>query len=195
LNRRRVSTPIAGACVEMFEPRLFLSGSQIDPTFAANGVFQVDSQVHYARPFSDSVVQPDGKIVAAGQRHSDGSSVAVVYRFNGDGSLDTTFGDHGIVALNDPAVNSFNLAAVALAPDGKIAVAGLEHDAPVGPSRTFIACLLTNGFPDPMFNGSAPRIIPGVTVQDYLRLRRLWLRSSPPYQVKRRRDSRQNFRQ
>ena len=70
------------------------------------------------------VIQPDGKIVAAGDAgYGGGNSRFAVARYNSDGTLDTTFGGDGKVTtqftrLNDP------VAGLALQADGKIVVSG-----------------------------------------------------------------------
>jgi uncharacterized delta-60 repeat protein len=65
-------------------------------------------------------LQPDGKIVAAGETFVDED--AVVARFNGNGAPDKGFGDDGEVAL-DLGDNEEALA-LALQPDGRIVVGG-----------------------------------------------------------------------
>jgi uncharacterized delta-60 repeat protein len=72
------------------------------------------------------VVQPDGKIIAAG--NGLGSSPLVTFdfvleRYNADGSRDTTFGNHGRIATDLSADQDFG-EDVALQPDGKIVVVG-----------------------------------------------------------------------
>ncbi|MEX0816658.1 MAG: delta-60 repeat domain-containing protein, partial [Gaiellales bacterium] len=68
-------------------------------------------------------VQPDGKIVAAGQ---DGGDFAVA-RFNADGGLDASFAGDGAVAtpVGSGADEAWGLA---LQPDGKIVAAGLSSN-------------------------------------------------------------------
>ena len=75
-------------------------------------------------------LQPDGKIVTAGR----GSVVVGDVRFaltrhNADGTLDTTFGDHGRVWTNRFELNAQEEAtAVVVQPDGKIVAAGRTGD-------------------------------------------------------------------
>jgi uncharacterized delta-60 repeat protein len=86
-------------------------GGVLDPTFGTNGIVVTD-----LGGSSDTavniVLQPDGKIVMA----ASGSSPSLV-RYNTDGTLDTTFGTNGKVAV---AVSG----AVALQTDGKLIVGG-----------------------------------------------------------------------
>jgi len=65
------------------------------------------------------LVQPDGKIVAAGR---SGSNIAIA-RFNVDGSLDSAFGTGG-KAVYAGGSSSSEADAIALQPNGKLVVAG-----------------------------------------------------------------------
>ncbi|MEO7539804.1 MAG: delta-60 repeat domain-containing protein [Pyrinomonadaceae bacterium] len=69
------------------------------------------------------VVQADGKIVAAGGAGMVGGGFAVA-RYNGDGSLDTTFDGDGKVTIG----NDYDFASgVALQPDGRIVASGYSY--------------------------------------------------------------------
>jgi uncharacterized delta-60 repeat protein len=77
---------------------------------------------------STQITQPDGKLVVAGSATDDATSGQdfAVARFNADGSLDTSFGDGGMV-VTPFATQDFNSAqadAVDLQPDGSIVVGG-----------------------------------------------------------------------
>lgn len=76
------------------------------------------------------VLQTDGKVIAAGFSFPRRSSVPQVAlaRYNGDGSIDTTFGASGKV-LTVLAGNEDAGEAVALQSDGRIVVAGYARDA------------------------------------------------------------------
>jgi uncharacterized delta-60 repeat protein len=97
-----------------------------DPGFDDDGVVITDHS-----PFdeiNDVVIQPDGKIVAAGQtgafndEFTERPSSIMVARYNSNGSLDYTFGTGGIVTTE---LDGYGKATgVALQPDGKIVVAG-----------------------------------------------------------------------
>jgi uncharacterized delta-60 repeat protein len=88
------------------------------------------------------VVAPDGRIVVAG---GDGDDFALV-RYMPDGSVDGTFGDGGRV-LTDLGSDD-EARAVALAPDGKIVVAGTA-----GGSQAAVARYDVDGRLDPTFDG------------------------------------------
>jgi uncharacterized delta-60 repeat protein len=96
----------------------YTPGGELDERFGEGGqmVYELDedSGGHAV------VQQPDGKFVMAG--HYDNDDYAVL-RANPDGSLDTTFGDGGLVRT--PFGRGMDVAyALALQPDGMIVVAG-----------------------------------------------------------------------
>ncbi len=106
---------------------------QLDPTFGDGGKV-VSNLTGTDNDYSAAlalVLQPDGKLVAAGWAYSTAvhHDVFVVARYNTDGSLDAGFGDGGktMTAFKDELnVSATDHAqAVALAPDGKIVLAGV----------------------------------------------------------------------
>ena len=109
------SNPRAG--VARYNP----NGS-LDPTFSGDGIHSFE----FADPAGGSAtgvaIQADQKIVVVGSTGADFAAA----RLNVDGSLDTTFGDGlttGIAIRNFGGANERALA-VAILPDGRIAVAG-----------------------------------------------------------------------
>jgi uncharacterized delta-60 repeat protein len=93
-----------------------------DPTFHEDGLVTIDSggseDVHAL------ALQPDGKILVAGETYPSGSAGGdpVVYRLNPDGTPDGDFGSGGTARIEGtPDERMF---ALALQPDGKIVVAG-----------------------------------------------------------------------
>jgi uncharacterized delta-60 repeat protein len=95
----------------------------LDKTFGVGGKVQTDFP-NLAAVASSVVVQPDGKIVVAGGAFPLFTFLGdfKVVRYNPDGSLDTSFGDGGIVTTTFPAGSyAFD---VALQSDGRIIAAG-----------------------------------------------------------------------
>ena len=95
----------------------------LDETFGVGGKVQTDF-TGLAAVASSVVVQPDGKIVVAGGAFPLFTFAGdfKVARYNPDGSLDTSFGDGGIVTTTFPEGSyAFD---VALQADGKIIAAG-----------------------------------------------------------------------
>lgn len=121
-----------------------------DLTFGTNGsafIFGPDP----FRAATAVAVQPDGKIVIAGYTAFNPQHTAMdfmVARFLPNGSIDFNFGTGG-VTLIDFAVRADKATALALAPDGKIVVAG-----PVEGSRFIwgVARLTASGQLDDSFN-------------------------------------------
>ena len=73
---------------------------------------------------TDVAIQPDGKIVVAGQTNIEQN--AAVWRLNPDGTPDNSFDNDGRRAINSGGVETGQ--ALALQPDGKIVVAGSAGD-------------------------------------------------------------------
>jgi uncharacterized delta-60 repeat protein len=97
---------------------------QLDPTFGTGG--KVRTRVGNAFALLMALApQRDGKIVAAGMSRS-GSTLpdVAVARYNGDGTLDASFGIGGIVTTDLEGGSDDRVAAVVIQPDGKIVVAG-----------------------------------------------------------------------
>jgi len=90
----------------------------LDTSFGGGG--EVTYAANTASGALDVVVQPDGKVLAAG----DSSGHFVVVRFNHDGSLDNTFGKRGAATTTIFSKNFERIYALALQPDGKIVAAG-----------------------------------------------------------------------
>jgi uncharacterized delta-60 repeat protein len=96
----------------------------LDGNFGSGGKLDINASVG---PTVDSsaqalLIQPDGKLLVAGNAEGASNSDFLVLRLNTDGSLDQTFGDHGI-ARN--SIGGFDVAnAMVLQPDGRIVLAG-----------------------------------------------------------------------
>jgi uncharacterized delta-60 repeat protein len=96
-------------------------------------------------------LQPDGKLVAAGQSTSGSTDAFALARYNQDGSLDTSFNGTGKVTT---AIGSDEDSANALAlqPDGKLVAAGYSYNG----SQYLFALVRYNpdGSLDTSFNGT-----------------------------------------
>ena len=120
----------------------------MDKTFGAGG-----KVITALTPGDDAgyavAVQPDGKIVVAGLTQEGGGAVAMVMRYNADGSLDATFGNHGVVTTNFQPKNSWFLS-VAVLDDGRILASGSVNSDDRG---FLLARFKPNGDPDPTLGG------------------------------------------
>lgn len=95
----------------------------IDTSFGTNGITITNlggtSDIAFA-----GVIQPDGKIVVAGQTNRNGGDFDfALVRYKTDGTLDTTFGTNGTTTTSVGG-NTDEAYACALQPDGKIIAAG-----------------------------------------------------------------------
>ena len=115
-DRRIVVAGNIAGLATMTVTRLMPNGTP-DPTFAGDGTATIDVGA-LSDVVGDAVLRPDSRIVVAG---SGGGGFAVV-RLNADGSQDGTFGSGGetVVDFGEAAFAH----AVALAPRGRIVVAG-----------------------------------------------------------------------
>ncbi len=133
-------TSMAGAAPVRHTSFTLPSAGDLDPNFGADGMVTTD-----VGPDVDSAdaiaIQPDGKILAAGEI-AYGAAFGLV-RYNPNGTLDATFGDAGIVATDIAPSGAY---AIALQADGKIVVAG-------GGRRFALVRYTPDGTLDPTFDG------------------------------------------
>ena len=95
----------------------------LDSTFGASGIVLTSIGEHN---FGYTVtVQPDGKIIVAGQSFiPQGGIQFALVRYNDDGSLDASFGTGGIVSTSFGDFDEAGISTLLLQPDGKILAVG-----------------------------------------------------------------------
>lgn len=121
----------------------------LDTSFDGDGIFTTNTA---GTPYSVAV-QPDGKIVTAGNVLVNSATDFSIVRLNENGSFDTTFDGDGKVSVNigNNAANATDLAnAIALQLDGKIIVGG-ESDFTFTERDWVLVCLTTDGVLDTSF--------------------------------------------
>lgn len=101
----------------VFAGSLSAAAGDLDPTFDGDGKVTLDLGSPHDRAY-DVAVQPDGKILVAGETFPGAWNFALA-RYNRNGSLDSSFGAGGIVRTEF----GWGLG-VAIQPDGKIVVVG-----------------------------------------------------------------------
>ena len=111
------------------------------------------------------VLQPDGKVVAAGFASLSGQRVFALARYNANGTLDTDFDGDGRVTTNFNSGRSAEANAVALQSDGKIVAAGFVTVD--GIDRFALARYNTNGTLDTTFGRGDSDGIDGVVTTDF----------------------------
>ncbi|HEY1717675.1 MAG TPA: delta-60 repeat domain-containing protein [Verrucomicrobiae bacterium] len=152
------STTLPGNNGADFLVARYETNGDLDTTFGTNSSTEIGfgntNGFNVARALA---VQPDGKIIVAGQADNIistnvGSADFGVARLNADGSLDSTFGTGG-KASTDFARLFDSANAVILQPDGKILVAGVENFSVTNfnTENFAVARYLTNGLLDTTF--------------------------------------------
>jgi uncharacterized delta-60 repeat protein len=140
-----------------------------DPSFDGDGKVETDFDGGFDSA-ADVVVQPDGKIVAAGRSSlgevdAEGADFALA-RYNRDGSLDPTFGDGGRVLTTFDPSGIAGAAHVLIQPDGKIVAGG--HTGGGSDADFALARYLTDGELDPSFGDGGLVVTPVSNVTDWL---------------------------
>jgi len=93
----------------------------LDASFGVEGLARYDSsRISGGEAF---LIDSMGRIAATGSIYNNAKEEMALWRFNGDGALDTNFGLHGVVTY-DGGYGDDEGRAIALAPSGKIIVVG-----------------------------------------------------------------------
>ena len=114
-----------GTDYDMVALRLTTDGV-LDNTFGTQGIVNYDSGQGDDQAI-DIVIQSDGYSIVAGQVGNGSDAEVAVWRLNGDGALDTSFGTNGIARYDRGSGDDAGLR-VALQADGKIVVTGSGHN-------------------------------------------------------------------
>ena len=130
----------------------------LDPTFGGDGKVTTDIAGDDSQALA-LVLQPDGKVVAAGGAVVDGFGEFALSRYLPDGALDPTFAGDGTLTTDFPGVDA-RAFALALQPDGKLVAAGYSYEG--GDSIQFaLARYQPNGILDPGFGRG------GIVITDF----------------------------
>ena len=145
---------LAVACVS---PATATSG-RLDPSFGHGGIV-ITGFGNDARPI-DATLQADGKPLVVGGRNDFhvASEVAVVVRYLPDGTLDDTFGRHGVVT---DAISAFEneAEAVVVQSDGKIVILERASSANGAVNDFWLVRLSASGMRDASFGSGGRAII------------------------------------
>ncbi|MBK8491844.1 MAG: hypothetical protein IPL49_13390 [Saprospirales bacterium] len=155
LTREDGSIIATGTVEKPFESEILSirleSDGALDPTFSDRGY----TSIHLPNSIVgiDAVLQQDGKLIVGGRmralqtQHHDLDFAAC--RLNPDGSLDTTFANHGLITFDRGPFDV--LGALALQKDGKILLAGDMENPETLDRELVVYRLLPNGQPDTTF--------------------------------------------
>lgn len=134
--------------------RLMPDGS-FDTSFNHTGILAADFD-HQENYLTEIALQPDGKILASGTTTTDTGQRLELVRFNGNGSLDFTFGYNGRaeVPISDNSSGMYLI----LRSDGKIVVGGNENIN--GAVNTDLLRFDSTGLLDSTFGINGQNIVP-----------------------------------
>jgi uncharacterized delta-60 repeat protein len=129
----------------------YLANGTLDMSFGTGGKTRLDFGNNDLDIANDAALQPDGKIVAAGTTVFDFGvqEPFALARFNSNGTVDTNFGNGGLVLIDFGSfLQSAN--AVLIQPDGKIITVGYPNTE-LDDSDFLLARCNPNGSLDPGF--------------------------------------------
>ncbi|MGI8639710.1 MAG: FG-GAP-like repeat-containing protein [Pyrinomonadaceae bacterium] len=150
------NTPPGGTA--LFALARYNSDGSLDTSFDGDGKLTTSFINGFESAF-DLAVQPDGKLIVVGRASNQSSGGAALARYNGNGSLDTSFGTDGkIIASLGGGGGSAE--AVALQSDGKIVIGGYARGVGRFDEDFMVARLNSNGQFDTTFGTN------GVTLTD-----------------------------
>lgn len=153
---------VAGGTQAGFAVLRLLPNGALDPTFGTDGL--VTTLIGVTGYFVTVVLQPDGKIVAAGGAQLSGARAYefAVARYLANGTLDPSFGESGIATTGfgpGPFQDDYPQSLV-LQPDGRILVSGFtETNATTATENFALARLNSDGSLDTTFGTNGKLVI------------------------------------
>lgn len=109
----------------------YKTNGSLDSTFNSTGVIISDFGLNATMYAEDVILQPDGKILAAGYYQLTNGSYGLIARYNTDGTIDSTFALNGISTTQ--SINLYcGFRSIKLQPDGKILAGGGINDSITG---------------------------------------------------------------
>jgi uncharacterized delta-60 repeat protein len=116
-----VARPGTSPVVGSFALARYAADGSLDPSFGTGGTVTTPFASGDASAAS-LLLQPDGKLVAAGKSGAD----FALARYDGAGALDASFGSGGMLTTSFPGATPGSVAAsIVLQPDGKLVAGGL----------------------------------------------------------------------
>jgi uncharacterized delta-60 repeat protein len=129
--------------------RLLANGA-LDPSFGSGGKVSTPFPGGFGEARAVAI-QPDGKIVVAGQAKGAVDGDFLVARYRGDGSPDPEFGGGDGIEVFPVGAAQDQAEAVSIGPSGRILLTGFA-ELPGNQKAAAVAVLRANGEPDPGFS-------------------------------------------
>ncbi|RDH83280.1 MAG: hypothetical protein DIZ78_14890 [endosymbiont of Escarpia spicata] len=137
----QINDPVSWRAFAMIR---FLSDGSVDTSFGINGLVAI-SLYSNGTKFRAVAVQADGKIVASGISKSGSTEYFITYRFNPDGSQDTSFNPYSNLTSFSGTTSSGDRQGIALESDGKILMVGKKNNNVTYIDTIVIARINTDG--------------------------------------------------
>jgi uncharacterized delta-60 repeat protein len=157
----------------------YTPGGALDSTFGNGGLVVTPVRPLTTDIIHGLVIQPDGKIVAAGVTYDDTVSLRphgdfMVARYTPNGELDPAFGVGGVTTTNFESESYDEPYAVALQPDGRIVLGGSSNTGGgfgriMGADNLALARYLPNGIIDPSFGNGGKVVVDAGAMQESIR--------------------------
>ena len=129
-------------------------GGALDTTFSGDGKQVADFGGGDNGTYGGLAIQPDGKIVVAGYMYNGANYDFAVYRYNTNGTLDTTFSGDGKVKIGfGTGRRDYAYGLGFQSTDGKIVVVGYTADVNFDTGNFALVRLNPNGTLDNTFSG------------------------------------------
>lgn len=128
------------------------ASGDIDTSFGNNGWVETVVLPDTIAPADEAhavAQQADGKLVVVGHAQVDGNYDVVLTRYNNDGSIDTGFGNNGVV-VQPIGDNADRARGIVIQDDGKLVITGVKYN--IGTTTDiFLARYFPDGSLDPEF--------------------------------------------
>lgn len=140
--------------INSFQPTVFPAIARYNPDGTLDLSFANGGKTFHrlGGAYESVIIQPDGKILVAGNGDISGNRDFLVRRYNANGSLDNTFGSEGVVSTGFGNGTGDYIQSVLLQPDGKIVAVGASDNG--GSESSFaLARYNSDGSLDASFDG------------------------------------------
>ena len=136
--------------VQTLEDRTVPVAGALDTSFSGDGLIALSIPGYSENHAEDVLVLPDGKVLAAGQANVGSVFHPALFRFNSNGTPDTTFSGDGYAIIDVPGGAGY-FYAMARQPDGKVVAVGAANVG--GNFQHLLTRFNTTGALDPTFGG------------------------------------------